>query len=259
VAGLQLGWTKGTNLSLDQCRQNRSPVCHGDIHSGNIFLNWPSNDALLPEIVLGDFGNASVISNNDAGGLEDLVEDIKSIGNQLIDLVDTYNIKALDKGDGGPSTWERRFPKSYSNDLFTWCCRLSARKPPSARKMVTDLLPVAESHTARLLAAFRNHPEASAPVRSTRPRLLDNPMLLPRRGRTTEMSTLMPLRKMHNHWLFRSMDVPEDVYHKTCKIEAKMHQEALVMGYKEISLADSSGDPTHCKCFRKRPQTGKQN
>ena len=33
-------------------------IGHGDFHSGNIFLHWEDDSSVLPEIKLGDFGNA---------------------------------------------------------------------------------------------------------------------------------------------------------------------------------------------------------
>jgi hypothetical protein len=47
VAGLQLGWTKGRSLPLDQRPQKRSVVYHADLHASSVFLNWSSDTYTL--------------------------------------------------------------------------------------------------------------------------------------------------------------------------------------------------------------------
>ncbi len=42
-------------------------IGHGDFHAGNIFLHWEDDSTVVPEIKLGDFGNAHCYNLIDAG------------------------------------------------------------------------------------------------------------------------------------------------------------------------------------------------
>jgi serine/threonine protein kinase len=251
VAGLHLGWIEGTMLPLNQRLQTRSVVYHADLHAGNIFLNWPSENDILPEIFLGDFGNASILSSDSATCVEDLLQDVACIGIQLIDLVDTYNIEAFNFDDENGEimgSWEGRFPTSYSADLFTWCCRLSTEELPSAQQLVTDLLPVAQRHVERLLEPLRDDPQASGLFRWTQPLVPDHPLLLHETERITSKSTLNPLRELQNHWHFRPVPVPEALYNQVRSTEARSLQVARAVGYEEFLLADYATVEPHCRC-----------
>jgi hypothetical protein len=251
VAGLQLGWTTGAALTLDQDLQKRSVVFHGDLSSSNVFLNWPSDDSvILPDIFLGDFGNASILSS-DSANADDLLEDIAHIGTQLIDLVDTYNIEAFNFDDVDEEeihTWRDRFPTLYSAELFTWCGRLDTFEVPSAKEMVTDLLPVAERHIERLLAPLRGDPRAVGLLRWTQPRLPDQPLLFHETERFTSKSILSPLRNLQNHWHFRPVAVSEATYNQTCSFEARTLQAHRAESCEEFLLADAATEPPHYRC-----------
>ena len=99
VAGLQLGWTRGTTLAPNQNVQNRLAVYHADLHAVSIFLSWPSGSGVPPEIFFGDFGNALLLCNDSADSVGDLLEDVSRIGTQLIGLVDSYHVEAFNFDD----------------------------------------------------------------------------------------------------------------------------------------------------------------
>jgi serine/threonine protein kinase len=53
------GQLLGTIAYLHRCG-----VAHGDTHMGNMFLHFPNENTLLPDVFLGDFGCASTISSD---------------------------------------------------------------------------------------------------------------------------------------------------------------------------------------------------
>lgn len=38
------------------------PIIHNDVHAGNILLHWPDENALLPSVLLGDWGTAMMVA-----------------------------------------------------------------------------------------------------------------------------------------------------------------------------------------------------
>ena len=247
LAGTHLGWEKGTPLPTEQDLQQRSAVYHGDLHAGNVFLDWPSDNAILPEIYLGDFGNARVCPADNPDTAGDLVDDVVRIGTILIELVDTFNIEAFnfdEKADEEVDTWRERFPTSYSRDLFTWCDKLTAEKLPTAQELVTNLLPLAESHIKQLLLPLRFDPDATNLLRWTQPRLPDHPLLLHKTEIITYRSPLLPLRKVRSHWYFHPVTVREETFNRIAGVEAQQLRADLRNGYEKLSL---TGEPIGCR------------
>ena len=248
LAALQLGWTKGTAFPIDQSIQPRPAVYHADLHSGNIFLNWSSSNGILPEIFLGDFGNASVLPSDSVETAGNLLDDVATFGNRLIDLVDTYNAEAFnfdDENDEDVDNWKGRFPASYSLDLFRWCDRLTTAVLPTAQEMVTHLLPLAERNIAELLLPLHFDPDAARLLRWTQPRLPDHPLLFLETETITSRSILAPLQRVQHHWHFHPVAVSEAIFNHVHGIEARQLHAALSNGYGRFPLADGA---TGCKC-----------
>ena len=78
---------------------------------------------ILPKVFLRDFGNASIFSADSPRRANDLLSD-------------------EDGADVG--SWRGRFLTSHTTDLFTWYRRLSTYDQPTAQKLVTNLLLIAE-------------------------------------------------------------------------------------------------------------------
>jgi hypothetical protein len=72
-------------------RQTVDPLIHRDIWQGNFFLDWPDpllEPALLPQILLGDFGSAQYVSDGDiCRGPTGIGNDIYSIAFVLLVLL----------------------------------------------------------------------------------------------------------------------------------------------------------------------------
>ena len=248
LAGLQLGWTKRTAFPIDQSLQPRAAVYHADLHGGNIFLNWPSSHGILPEIFLGDFGNALILPSDGVESAGSLLDDVATFGLRLMDLVDTYNVQAFnfnDENDEQVGNWKGRFPASYSLDLFRWCDRLTTDRLPTAQEMVTHLLPLAERNIAELLLPLHFDPDAVRLLRWTQPRLPDRPFLLHETEKITSRSILAPLQEVQDHWHFCPVAVSEATFDRVHSIEARELHVALSHGYERFPLADGA---TACRC-----------
>ena len=235
LAGLHLGWTESNPLKADFVEGDRPAIAHRDVKSDNVFLHWPDENAILPEIRLGDLGQAKAQSPCSALDFSNLAEiDIGHLGEMLIEMIYSFNPYATDEDPEQPGTWQSCFPKEYSDDLFRIC---SALNPEPGKKRVTswqlasEFMPLVDNFIAQSLVRLPAYPRASTIVRWTRPSSQGVPLLFGDLSCATGDSALFPLSQSKGHWHFQSIAVPQETWQQTIRGEWRHLQQRICEGH----------------------------
>lgn len=264
-------------------------VIHGDLHAGNVYLHWPSPDTILPNILVGDFGSAEMVSHDDSamqpsrpllsflsshstdrnmtdeeyyGDVEDdndesgpasPIQDIADIGALLICFVDKYNIDASDpdseNGDGG--SWQDRFPAHYSEDLFEWCIRLTRTEPylPTASQLLAELVPVAQAKISQLMATTTSEPIAN--FQWTMPMPPETPLRFLETQDIFPSSVLGDIDEMQTHWEFQTVTVSDEAYEDVWAAEDTRRKDDVREGYTSSDLLGYAARTSpFCRCHQ---------
>jgi len=217
---LHLGWRKGERL--EDLDKTRLAIGHLDLHAGNILLHWPSNSAVLPDLVLADFGEYAVFpapwvgdrcdySHPTKPKLDDvdvctdgntgLRMELSYFGEILEDLLDVHDVE---------NPWSR-----VPFEFREWARNLHDVREPenptyTIADVIKDLYPVAEKHVERLLQA-----DTAPDMCWTQRKLSTEPMLVdysdPRSNRM--------LSEQSPPWTLVPVLVPDDTYNRVCEAE----------------------------------------
>jgi hypothetical protein len=163
-------------------RAHVDPLIHRDIWQGNFFLQW-TDEAKLPEILLGDFGAAQYVSEGDVGrGPTGIGNDIYSIAFVLLVLILGKPVAFAGK-DVQQSKVRTLIPDVYSEELKDVAVEMS-RHVVGTRFRVSDeqilnwgvpnTLELASNITA--LAAEKLGQGEEPDLRWTKPPVSDTPL-----------------------------------------------------------------------------------
>ena len=199
------------------------------------FLHWPDENAILPEIRLGDFGQAESQNTNSTLDFSTLAEiDIGHFGEMLIEIVYSFNPYATDEDAEQPGAWQSCFPKEYSDDLFRICSALNPQpgeKRITTRQLASDCVPLVDTFIAQTLERLPADPRAAEIVRWTRPVIQGAPLLFGDMSCATGTSASFPLSKLKSHWHFQSIAVSQKTWPQTIRAEWRYLHQRIGTGH----------------------------
>ena len=218
---LHLGWRKG--MSLKTLDKTRLAIGHLDIHGENVLLHWHSDTAILPDVILADFGEYGVfappwngdkcsdlrddplkvdVEDDDTGGLyRQLRFDLMSFGDLLKDLGGKY-----DSDPGATSLpfmlreWTRKLGRL---DFHT-------NQNCTIAEVIRRLYPIATEQVRRLLRA-----DPDVDLRWTRPESPNEPILF----NDPDPASNHLLEEFTPPWKWKAVPVSEEAYQQVCAYE----------------------------------------
>jgi serine/threonine protein kinase len=146
LAFIHHGWRcRGGVVTIEE---NWNPIIHNDLHSGNIFLDWPDENATLPSVLLGDWGFAGLVEG--PAEQDRKVRVNPEILNRDISLF--INSLLLLNVNGPPELNRENGPIWYVRKLRDESMKLAMRGHDIllAQYMAERLVPIAEAAIKRL-------------------------------------------------------------------------------------------------------------